>query len=177
MNSERSEMIMATIVEAAQNGRLGGLTIEYWVGGGQPPPYYRSEQFRVSEKDSVDQMVFSILRFDDRYEPPQLSETFSLPARRENIQTIAQLLIAASPFSHQFPEENNPGNPSAISTELIVSSGEDRVEKRFFGSVPEALVPLSNEVTRLIEKTEAEGEHCWYHNGERVPNPEGERHP
>ena len=50
---------LADLDRLARLGRLDGVTLEYWVGGGLPPPYYRSDQSRLLTSGGRDLLEFA----------------------------------------------------------------------------------------------------------------------
>jgi hypothetical protein len=87
--------ILNQLANCEKTGSLEGVQIESWTGGGQPPPYYRSHQFRLLTSGGRDLLEFATVQWDKRYAPPNLQEKFSLPGRPPDISSVARLLREA----------------------------------------------------------------------------------
>ncbi len=163
----------AALARMASDGRLDGCEIEYWTGGGLPPPHYRSEQFRVHPEGGRDVMEVARPRYD-LAPPPDAGpgypvERRTLDASAEDVRAIARALLDAEVFMRRFPEEDDPHAPDALSTEVIVTVGGRAYQRRYFRRLPEALARARAEVERRVRSVDARGRRGVYHRGQRMP--------
>jgi hypothetical protein len=165
------EVVLPKLKVASKDGRLDGLQLAYWVGGGQPPPYYRSEQFRVFSTPTSAQMEFSLLRFDSKLTPNDVTETFTLAADAANIRAIASMLLDKKVFEGRFPEETNPKIGDIFSHEIIATAGAVKLRRTYYRTMPVDLAPLEKLWRQLIDQTRKQGLHSWYHQGRTIPDP------
>ena len=168
MASTQDSVVLHRLLQCEQTGRLDGLEIEIWTGGGQPPPYYRSDQFRLLVSSGRDVLEFARIKFDAAYEPPDIVEKFQLMAQPADVQTIARLLRETGVFSVRYAEEENPNIPDILSTEVIVTHNGQQHKRVYYRTIPKALIPLKAEIDRLIEQLIAHGERQLYHRGKRI---------
>ncbi len=173
--SSDGEFVLAQLAHCERAGMLEGVEIEYWTGGGQPPPYYRSDQFRLLTSDGRDVMQFVTIKSDERYDPPNLQEKSSLPARNSDIQNVARLLRETRVFVKRYPEEEKPGIADVLSTEVIVSAAGRSEKRSYYRRLPEELAPLKAQIEALIEVTRSQGKKELYHQGKAVPPAHADR--
>lgn len=150
-------------VEAS--GTLGGVVVEYWFGGGQPPPYYRSDQLRLFRGEEGDMAQFATLAYAPFFEPPSVVARFRIPASAADIREVARLLRTSGVFSPEAPEPPGLGGADALSTELIVTSGDRRVERRLPEPLPANLAPLQAKMRELTDRALASGSGRLVHEG------------
>ena len=97
--SRRRKPCARELLEAsARTGKLEGIEIEYYVGGGLPPPLYRSDQLRLLVSDGRSTLRFARPVYDRRYDPYPL-EIFQMAATPDDVQLIAGLLLKSRIFS------------------------------------------------------------------------------
>ena len=154
---------LARLERSAQTGRLDGLEIEYWVGGGLPPPYYRSDQFRVLTVQGRDTLEFARPLWDDAFKPPQLVEKFQRPATTADVRRVARLILDAGVFTEQHEEKPRVGD--GLSTEVILTAGGTKKQSVYRGNVPPKLRALEADVERLRLTLEREGARSVLHQG------------
>jgi hypothetical protein len=166
---------LARLERSAQTGRLDGLTIEYWVGGGLPPPHYRSDQFRLLTVEGRDTLELARPLWDDAFKPPQLVEKFQRPADAADVRRVAHLILDAGVFRE--PHDEKPTGGDMLSTEVIVTAGGTMLQSVYRGNVPPALRALETEVERLRLALEREGARSVFHEGTRLvpPPPRGRK--
>ena len=73
------QSMLTKLAEIERSGRLTGLEIEFWSGGGLPPPYYRSEQLRLTTRGGRDIMEFAKLKWDESFDPTAGAGKMALP--------------------------------------------------------------------------------------------------
>ncbi|MEK7404378.1 MAG: hypothetical protein AAB225_04660, partial [Acidobacteriota bacterium] len=151
------------IARLAERGHLNGVTIEYWVGGGPPPPFYRSDQFRLLTVENSDILEFARPYHDPKKKLEGLVEKFQLAAQPSAVRRLAQLIIDTGVFRQRFPEEKDPGRADALSTEVIVSIGGREFKRRYFTGLPKPLEPLRAEVDGLVQRLLAGGKRQIFH--------------
>ena len=152
-------------VEAS--GTLGGVVIECWFGGGQPPPYYRSDQIRLLRGEDGDSVQFATLAFAPFLDPPSVVLRFRIPASPADIREVARLLRTSGAFSDA-PEAPASGGADMLSTELIVTSGDRRLERRFFEPLPANLVALRAKLRELTDRALRSGSGRLVHEGKTL---------
>jgi hypothetical protein len=148
---------LAELARLAEQGRLDSVTIEYWVGGGPPPPLYRSDQFRLLSVENRDTIEFARPYHDPAAKREGLVERFQLPAQPSEVRGLAKLIIDTGVFERQFPEEKDPGRADALATEVIVTIGGREYKRRYFTGSPKPLEPLRVEVERLVQRLTTSG--------------------
>jgi len=168
MTASNAEKVLAKLRQSGQSGRLDGLEIEYWVGGGLPPPRYRSDQLRLLCVDGRDTVEFAKMCFDDHYDPPSLNEKWQVPATGVDVREMVRLLLEGSVFTTHYPEEDDPGIADILSTEVIATFSGDELKRRYYRKPPESLAPLVRAAEALIDRAKREGERGLYHQGKRV---------
>ena len=160
------------IARLAEQGRLDGVTIEYWVGGGLPPPFYRSDQFRLLTVEKRDVLEFARPYRDPATKREGLIEKFQLPAQPSDIRGLGKLILDARVFTQHFPEEDDPGRADILSTEVIVSVGGREFKRRYFSASPKPLEPLRAEVERLVLRLTASGKREIFSQGKPIVLPQ-----
>jgi hypothetical protein len=160
------------LARVAERGRLDSVTIEYWVGGGLPPPLYRSDQFRLLTVDNADILEFARPYRDPADKREGLVEKFQLAAQRADVRKLARLILDVGVFSRQFPEEKDPGRADAIATEVIVTAGGREFKRRYFTAAPAPLEPLRLEVERLLQRLVTSGKRQLFYQGQPVASPQ-----
>lgn len=163
--------IIPKMKSAAKDGRLDGMQIEYWVGGGQPPPYYRSEQFRLLSQGEEVQMEFAVLRFHPKLIPNEVTEKYTLRGIAEDVRGIARMLLDLRVFEIHFPEENDPSIGGVISHEIAVAAGKVEMKRTYYRTMPLDLTPLEKLLQKMIAKTREKGLHSWHHQGHAIEDP------
>jgi hypothetical protein len=171
MNDSTREELRARLERAAAVGRLEGLEIEYWVGGGAPPPHYRSDQLRLLTQGDRDVFEFARPLWDASFDPPDLIEKFSADAAPADVQSVLRLILASGAL-----DEAGQTGPTAgfdmLATEILISDGARRFERKHRGNdVPDNLLALSQEIDELRKKLEKGGERSVFQRGERLSAP------
>src|SRR5512144_1322885 len=100
--------VIPLLRDVASSGRLQGLAIGYWAGGGPPPPLYRSEQMVLYHFEGHDTVEVSRTLFDKKYQPPSCRETFRARAEPAEIRRIAGALLHPPVLSTTYEEETDP---------------------------------------------------------------------
>jgi hypothetical protein len=154
-----------------KRGELQGLELEVWTGGGEPPPHYRSDQFRLLSWNGRDTIQFARPLYYPGREPSALIEKFLMPAKPDEVKALARLIREACVFTKRYAEEENPGIADIYSTEVIVTVNGKAHQRRYFRRVPEAVKPLLDEVGRLTAKVKFGGKRGLYEKGKEVPEP------
>jgi hypothetical protein len=163
------QSILTRLAEIERSGRLTGLEIEFWSGGGLPPPYYRSEQLRLATRGGRDIMEFAKLKWDESFDPPQLQEKWLYPLQPDQTSTVARLLLGSQALIRTYPEEQNPNIADILSHEIVLTANGSEVKRRYFRKEPDALGELRAAVNGLIDLTKKQGRYGLYHQGNEVP--------
>ena len=166
--SEAGPPPLPEIARLAGQGRLDGVTIEYWVGGGAPPPFYRSDQFRLLTVEDSDVLEFARPYHDPADKREGLIEKFRAPAHPSNVRALAKLILDAGVFTRHYPDENDPGRADILNTEVIVRAGGREYKRRYFTASPKPLEPLRAEVERLVQRLTASGKRGIFFQGKPV---------
>ncbi len=165
------EVVITKLKQVADNGQIDDLRFEYWVGGGQPPPYYRSEQLRLFAVSGVVQFEFAILRFDSKLPPDGATEKWTMQSDVATFRAISSFLIDRHVFETRYPEETDPGIGGGISHEIIASVGTANIKRTYYRVVPSALAPLTAMLRDRIELTRKTGVRSWMHQGKPIADP------
>lgn len=171
MVSNDESLCLKALERAAATGQLNGLEIEVWHGGGQPPPYFRSDQFRLLTQGGRDIQIFARPLFYPGGEPETLVEAFRMEAGPEVIRTLAGLIQEGGLFARSFPEETHPGGADAFSTEVILTFEGRQCQRRYFRRLPEAVEPLMALVQRAIAQLKTGGRRGLFDQGREVAEP------
>jgi hypothetical protein len=168
MADETTEALAGAVARAEETGALGSLEFEHWFGGGQPPPYYRSEQLRLYVANEKPVLEFAKMTWDKTLTPPEVNEKWAKQPLRDDIVRVARLVRESRLLTTVFPEETPDGVGSGFSHEIILTAGKHKVLKKYYGKLPPALVPLKEEVDKLLAAAQATGSHGRYHQGRRL---------
>ncbi len=163
MSPDDTPALLEALGGCLAQGRLDGCEVEYWTGGGLPPPYYRSDQFRLHAIEGREVVELARPRYDvpapgDAYPV----ERFIMDARPEHVRAVVQMILAGNVFTERHPEEDAARAPDALSTEVIVTVEGVAFERRYGRRVPEAVEPLRVEVERLTRDVIERGAHGIY---------------
>ena len=147
---------------AEASGRMDGMGIEYFVGGGLPPPYYRLDSLRVMTKDGQDVLEFASPNYDPALAKGKTvpMDVYTLPAKSEDVVLMARHFRAA--FQSPEPSPPAPHRKDALRTELVFA--EDAVNGRpvqrvYAGGAPPELADLRAAAETLIARVKAQGVH------------------
>jgi hypothetical protein len=157
MSQSDVEKLLDQLRRREATGRLEDLEIEYWTGGGHPPPFYRSDQFRLLTCRGVETVEFATVAYAPAFERTALTLKYQLPARPEDVRTVTRLLRQTGVFTDRHPEEEDPRSPDVLRTEVLVTEGGREHKRVYYRRIPEALEPLRAEVERLIGLVRAKG--------------------
>lgn len=150
------------------SGSMGDVIIEYWFGGGQPPPFYRSDQVRLCRGVHGDFVQFATVAYAPYFDPANLVVRFQVSASSNVVRTIARLMRESHAFDQSHPEEGGAKATDVLSTELIVSQGDRRAEKRFYRDVPDSLQTLESAFRSLMADAVNRGSAKVFHEGEEL---------
>jgi hypothetical protein len=171
MNDSNREELRARLERAAAVGRLEGLEIEYWVGGGAPPPHHRSDQLRLLTQGGRDVVEFARPLWDESFDPPDLIEKFTADAEPADVQSVLRLILE----SRVLDETGQTGATAGfdmLATEILISDGARRFERKHRANeVPENFLALSRKVDELRKALEKGGERSVFQRGERIAAP------
>lgn len=165
---------MAALGEIRKTGKLGAVTILYWVGGGLPPPRHHTHQLVVYTKDGQDTLEFERTRYDKRFQPPDVQEMWRLVPTPAELRELANQVVVMGAFTTVFGEETNAGIADLRLEDLhLYYDRKEVTKKRFYRRFPESLAPLRSVLDRLIERAMKEGVRTLYHGAEVVADPPG----
>jgi hypothetical protein len=162
---QEGEKSMDTWVETAlraseKTGKLDGLEIEYYVGGGLPPPHYVSDQFRMLVRDGRD--VLEVATPNYAANPPRGAsyprDVYTLAATPEDVRTVARLILEAGAF-HTVPPDGGTAPADALRTELEVSLAGKAAKRVYRGREPAELPKLRPAIEALFAAVRARGQH------------------
>jgi hypothetical protein len=154
--------------EIERSGSVGANQLEYYVGGGQPPPYYRSDQFRAYRLGSQEILELSQVVWDQRYTPSELHRIYRLPAQPGEIREIVRLIIDARVFENVYPEETDRGVADVLRHEILVVAPGLTHQRTYYQTVPTALVPLRDRIQQHIARLTREGALSYTHQGNPI---------
>jgi hypothetical protein len=144
-------------VEAS--GRTDGREIEYFVGGGGPPPLYQLDQLRVMTREGRDVIEFGEPNYKHKLAEGNRvpNDIYTLPATSDDVQLMARLFRAAfqalAPILPPVPERH------AVRTELVVRAKGKEVVRVYAGGEPSDLASLRSVAEGLIARAKAQGAH------------------
>ena len=143
-----------------KSGRLDGLEIEHYVGGGLPPPHYRSDQLRLLAKDGRDTFEFATPHYEEKVPEGGTYplDIYTLPATPEEVKTFARLVRESGAFAAPAPDAG-PGHADALKTELIVNVRGREAKRVYAGGEPAELARLREVVDPLIARLQKIGAH------------------
>ena len=162
------------LARLAREGKLNGATIEYWVGGGLPPPHYRSDQFRLFEGSGGDMLHVARPYNDPVAKRQGLVERFRLEALPDEVRLIARLVIDSGIFDPRFAEEKDPGIADALKTEVNLTVAGREYKRQFFSATPKPVEALRVEVERLKERIAMGGRRDVFRPGQEPSSAAGE---
>jgi hypothetical protein len=166
MNDSAAEAILERI---ERSGKLDGVEIEYYVGGGAPPPYTRNDQLRFHTHEGREVVEFAKSNFKYPEYNPYPLDIYRLPVEPADVCAIVKLIRAGNAFGTHYPEETNPRSADIIRTELVITREGDEATRVYYMHVPAALAPLEKEVEAMIERVKAKGEHGLYAGDKKIP--------
>ncbi|APR86118.1 Hypothetical protein A7982_11467 [Minicystis rosea] len=151
---------LAAISRAETTGKLDGLEIEHYVGGGLPPPHYRSEQFRLFVDHGRDTIEFVTPDFTTQVKQGEAypRHVYKLTASPSEVRSIAGLVRECGAFSSPAPVDEKRAHDS-IRTELSAIVGGKEAKRVYSGAEPAALTKLRAVISPLIARLKAQGEH------------------
>jgi hypothetical protein len=159
-------------LEAAETkGHLEDLEIEYWVGGGLPPPHHRSDQLRFLLVDGKPTIELNVATFDPK-RPDLSSIEYRAPLAPDDLHAVATSIRETGVFLKTFPEEQKPDQLDILRTEVVVSTRDrsKHVKRIYYRAVPDALAPLAAHVRRISDRLRAEGKKRLFDaNGKELP--------
>jgi len=167
MAKTTTEFMREKLEGIQRTGRLAGLEIEYWKGGGLPPPHYVSEQLRLMSVDGQQSIVFSTVKFDSKFDPPDLHEKWTLNLSASDARAVANNLLTSHLLSKTYNEEKDPGVADAFSYEILLTA-EQQEKRTYYLHVPSELRALQAVFDRLAGIARASGRHGIFHQGKEV---------
>ena len=165
------DIIADKLALAAKTGRADGLTIEYWIGGGQPPPYYRSEQLLVTSHDDRLTIDLAIMRFHPRLTPQEVLEVRTQTSYDEELKQLATELLATQFDVTVFEEESDPRIGSVISHQISVRFKKSELRKNYYRHLPAQFSAFEELSGKLTANAKEKGKRTWRHKGHDIPNP------
>lgn len=161
--------LLGRLEAAERTGQLDDLEIEYWVGGGLPPPHHRSDQLRMMPVDGkptteVFQAIF------DRERPDVGYIEYRVPLAPDDLRAVATLIRETGVFFETFDEQQKPDVMDILRTEIELSSGDGskKVKRVYYRSVPGALTPLAARVKAITDRVRAQGQKRYFDRGGNV---------
>jgi len=155
-----STAALAAITRAEASGKLDGLEIEHYVAGGLPPPYYRSEQFRLFVDHGRDTLAFVVHDVTAKVKQGEQfpRHVYKLPASPSDVKTIARLVRESGAFKGAPPAEGERPHDS-MRTELVAILGGKEAKRVYAGAEPAELAKLREVIDPLIARLKAHGVH------------------
>ena len=119
-------------------------------------------------RDGADAAVFDNLVFDQRFEPPDVQEEWSVPVAAAEVRHVMGLLrdstVLQAVHAGQAPETV----ADRLTTELIVGLGDSRSLRKFGPTLPTYLSKLEEALQNLIAKAKEKSPKTLYHEGKKV---------
>jgi hypothetical protein len=159
---------LAALKDAETSGKLNGLEIEHYVGGGLPPPHHRSEQFRLYVSDGRDTLAFVTPDFTARVKQGESypNHAYELPATPADVRQIARLVRESGAFSSaSTPQDGVVAD--GLRTELVLicdgKGGKEEAKRVYSGAEPPELAKLLAEINAIVARIKAQGVHKVRH--------------
>lgn len=165
MNNSSAKSILERL---EKTGKLDGVEIEHYVGGGMPPPYTHNDQLRFHTQEGREVVEFAKSNFKRTEFNPYALDIYRLPAEAADVRTIAKLILAADAFGGGNPQGSSNDIADIIRTEVVVTEDGDAATCVYHGQLPEAFAPLEKEVEALIERLKTKGEYGLYNGKVKV---------
>lgn len=155
--------LLSRLVVAERTGQLDDLEVEYWVGGGLPPPHHRSAQLRMMPVDGKPTTQVFEATFDERRPEVGYIE-YRMPLAPGDLRDVARLIRETGIFFQKFDEEQKPDLMDILRTEIEVSNvgGTKKVKRIYYRSVPGALEPLATGVKVIADRVRAQGQKRYF---------------
>jgi len=157
-DSRDEAALIQRLQKVESTGQLEDMEIEYWIGGGLPPPYYRSDQLRFLVLEGRPTIVLNVATRDPE-RPEVATVQFRAPLGSDELQNVARLLRETGVFPERKRKEETAAPADVLRTEIALLS-EDRtkeVKKTFYGAAPKGLEPLLAEIRRITDRVRREG--------------------
>ena len=155
--AEIDPAVSAALARMEATGKLEGTRFEHYVGGGLPPPYYRSDQLMFLVWEGRDTIQFRTPNYNKKpaKEGSYPFDVYRLPAQPEDVKTIARILREGRAFG----SSTTPTKVAdAVRTELVLTIA-GRESKAIYSGFPPALAPLAGLVDTLIARAKSQGQH------------------
>lgn len=149
--------VSTALARMEATGKLEGTEFEHYIGGGLPPPYYRSEQLRFLSQDGHDTIQFAAPNYSSKpaKDTPYPRDVYQLPAQPDDVTTLAHILRVGRAFDASAPVVKIP---DSVRTELVLTAA-GKPHKAVYQGLPTALDPLDAFVDALIARVKAQGKH------------------
>jgi hypothetical protein len=168
MNQTETVALLTQLRSWEATGRLGGAELEYRTEGSHPPHPYWFEQLRLLAVDGRDTLQFATVAYARTCQPPELVLRFQLPARPQDVQTLARLLRQAQVFTAHYAEQEKPPRAGTPATDVTVLVPGRLSRRRYYGRIPEALGGLREEVEWLGRLVRTKGKLTVFHENFRI---------
>lgn len=157
--SEEEARLVAQLQSAEATGRLDDLELEYWIGGGLPPPHHRSDQLRFLLLDGKPTIELNVETNDEK-RPGLAMIEHRAPLVPDELRAVAKLIRETAVFSRRYPEENKPDVADILHTEVVLMSGDrsKSAKRTYYKSPPTDLEALTGHMKRISDRLRAEGQ-------------------
>src|SRR5271165_951616 len=132
MASSTSDLMGGRLAHSVATGRLDGLEIEFWKGGGLPPPHYLSDQLRLMTQGDTEVVEFASLKWDDHFDPPNVQEKWIATVRSRDVHDIAQLMESTNFLHTAYSEETKPNIADCFSYEILLTYQGRQEKKKYY---------------------------------------------
>lgn len=155
--TEVDPAVSAALARMEATGKLEGVEFEHYVGGGLPPPYYHSDQFRLLSRDGRDTIEFATANYSSKpaKDTPYPRDVYQLPAQPDDVKTLARSLRAGHAFDASVPIVEIA---DSVRIELVLTVA-GKQHKAVYQGLPSALEPLDALVDALVARAKAQGKH------------------
>ena len=168
--TQEETALVGRLEAAEKTGQLQDLEIEYWIGGGAPPPYSRSDQLRFMVAQGSAWLELNKQTFDEKHPGVVLIE-YRLPLGASDVRAVATLLRETALFRSRFPEEEKPNVADILRTEVTLSSadGKKSLKRTYYQTMPGALATVREHMAALSERLVKEGtKRCLDRNDKEI---------
>lgn len=155
--AEMDPAVTAALTRMEATGKLEGVEFEHYVGGGLPPPYYVSDQFRLLTRDGRDTIQFAAPNYKSKPDKDEAypSDVYTLPAQPDDVKTLARILREGRAFEGA-TMASAPAD--GVRTELLLTVAGKQHKATYWG-FPPTLTPLGDVVKSLIARVKSHGKH------------------
>jgi hypothetical protein len=138
----------------------GPITVLWWTRGGEPGPGYTSDklELRIAQAGPAEGSYVRA-RFNKSYDPPFLSEEYSIYVPRELWLKLVQAIGEEDLFDTKLPSEGRSDIADAIKETIRIEIGKRSYEKTLYLSEPNELIRSKEALNQIVRFLVERGSH------------------